>query len=520
MPSKSLVNGVAMNKTIVDRSQLRSLVKSWSLLLILAIGCVAYSVLLQDDTKTTGSAIFAPSSHMNVGSDTMTARIRSGLRYLQEKYTYEDHAALFPLTTSDYTGFFCAVCGLMVAAGGGIGGGGILVPIYILVMGFSPKNAIPLSNVTVFGGAVANTYLNAQKRHPLADRPMVDWDLILIMEPLTIAGALLGAFLNKLMREEVLVVMLVLLLSFTAYNTLKKAIKMYKVESIQIARQRLKESELSVMASQNNNVNEIEAENDLLDDVGEDLEMEEVEMEEDQELKRILEEERTAPMLNIKILVIMFVVVLLINVLKGGGAFPSPLGIECGGVGFWLANIFMLTWIVLISLWIRNYLIKRCERKELCGYKYVEGDIKWDEQATTLYPAICTLAGFFAGMFGVGGGIVKGPLMLAMGVHPKVSSASSACMILFTSFTATSSFVVFGLLVHDYAVVCLLVGFTATYCGQIALYYLMSKYERNSYIAFSIGSVVLLSALLMTVQSLVSMAEGGGKHPGGICGEG
>ena len=115
---------------------------------------------------------------------------------------------------------------------------------------------------------------------------------------------------------------------------------------------------------------------------------------------------------------------------------------------------------------------------------------------------------------------MKGPLMLAMGVHPKVSSASSACMILFTSFTATSSFVVFGLLIHDYAVVCLCVGFTATYCGQIVLYYLMSKYERNSYIAFSIGGVVLLSALLMTVQSLVSMAEGGGKHPGGICGEG
>jgi hypothetical protein len=30
--------------------------------------------------------------------------------------------------------------------------------------------------------------LNASKRHPLEDRPLVDWDLVLIMEPLTIAG--------------------------------------------------------------------------------------------------------------------------------------------------------------------------------------------------------------------------------------------------------------------------------------------------------------------------------------------
>jgi uncharacterized membrane protein YfcA len=115
---------------------------------------------------------------------------------------------------------------------------------------------------------------------------------------------------------------------------------------------------------------------------------------------------------------------------------------------------------------------------------------------------------------------VKGPLMLAMGVHPAVSSATSACMILFTSFTATTSFIVFGLLVHDYAVVCLVVGFIATYVGQAGLTYLMRKSQRNSYIAFSIGIVVLLSTILMTIQSLLSMAAGETHHSGGICGKG
>ena len=111
----------------------------------------------------------------------------------------EEHKPLFPLDRRDFWGFDLAILGLMIAAGGGIGGGGILVPIYILVLGFTPKHAIPLSNITVFGGALANTLLNARKRHPLANRPLVDWDLILVMEPLTIAGALLGAFLNKLL---------------------------------------------------------------------------------------------------------------------------------------------------------------------------------------------------------------------------------------------------------------------------------------------------------------------------------
>lgn len=114
---------------------------------------------------------------------------------------------------------------------------------------------------------------------------------------------------------------------------------------------------------------------------------------------------------------------------------------------------------------------------------------------------------------------MKGPLMLAMEIHPGVASASSSCMILFTSFTATTSFFVFGLLDPQYGPICFGIGFIATYFGQIGLSILMKKYKRNSYIAFSMGVVVLLSAIMMTVQSLLSIAEGEHHNSGGICGK-
>eukprot|EP00591_Stephanopyxis_turris_P000178 CAMPEP_0195521054 /NCGR_PEP_ID=MMETSP0794_2-20130614/17854_1 /TAXON_ID=515487 /ORGANISM="Stephanopyxis turris, Strain CCMP 815" /LENGTH=468 /DNA_ID=CAMNT_0040650515 /DNA_START=239 /DNA_END=1645 /DNA_ORIENTATION=- len=442
------------------------------------------------------------------------------------------HKDLFPLSTQDKYGFLFSILGLVIAAGGGIGGGGILVPIYILVMGFAPKHAIPLSNITVFGGAVANTLLNAPKRHPHADRPLVDWDLILVMEPLTIGGALIGAFLNKLLSEIVLVVMLVLLLSFTAYNTLKKAFKLYAKESRLLREQGKLEndgrSELSKMVEDELIHDEGELGESLLDNMeenAEEVEMVKKQSEEpevfiNQDLKLILDEEKKMPIDNIKMLVTLFIIVLIINLAKGGGAFPSPLGIKCGSISFWISNAIMLCAVIVISIMARNYLLGRYYEKERVHYQYVEGDIQWDERATILYPTVCCFAGFFAGMFGVGGGIVKGPLMLAMGVHPMVSSATSACMILFTSFTATTSFVVFGLLIMDYGVVCMLVGFVSTLIGQIILNRLMKKYQRNSYIAFSIGAIVLFSAFLMTVQSLVSIAEGrGGASSGGICGK-
>lgn len=104
------------------------------------------------------------------------------------------HKPLHPIDGWDVTGVGLACLGLMIAAAGGIGGGGILVPLYILVLGFDPKHAIPLSNITIFGGAITNTVLNLSKRHPDADRPLVDWDLILVMEPLTSKLKLFAVF--------------------------------------------------------------------------------------------------------------------------------------------------------------------------------------------------------------------------------------------------------------------------------------------------------------------------------------
>eukprot|EP00980_Cylindrotheca_fusiformis_P009695 scaffold2142_cov190-Cylindrotheca_fusiformis.AAC.4 len=425
----------------------------------------------------------------------------------------ENHENLFPLSTSDAIGFTCAIVGLMIAAGGGIGGGGILVPIYILLMEFSPKHAIPLSNITIFGGAIANMILNVQKRHPLADRPLVDWDLILVMEPLTIAGALVGAFLNNIIPEIVLALMLVALLSFTAYNTLKKAIKMYNKESAGI-----REKEVTNSPGEASNLIDDKTETTAsYQSTAPDEEAGKKANGRTTELDQILEAERRVPLSSLSILLVMFIVVLVINLAKGGGAFPSPLGIVCGSTAYWIANAIMLTWILATTFYVRSYLEQRYERKKAVGYKYAEGDIEWDHRALSLYPSVCSLAGFFAGMFGVGGGIVKGPLMLAMGVHPAVASATSACMILFTSSTATTSFFVFGLLDRTYAPVCFTIGLVATYVGQVVLSMVMKRTQRNSYIAFSIGFVVFLSAIMMTIQSFLAITSKEHHKTGGFC---
>ena len=401
-----------------------------------------------------------------------------------------DHDSLIPLQMSDFIGFFVAALGLIIAAGGGIGGGGILVPVYILILGFLPKHAIPLSNVTVFGGAIANTLRNARKRHPTADRPLIDWDLIVVMEPPTVsgyafaclqsmdrfvlplsttllislcmqlAGALIGANLNKMLSETVIAVMLVILLAITAYSTLKKARRMYQQETVDIRRQNVANRTVDVDDASICTYSKFESSNGaheyiLLnesnsdgEDEGDDLEsnhfaglslhglsassshhppvfhhglssrsLSSVQLDEDANdnnengfddeetpefgnpvsIEQILEQEKRPKRRNVILLVTMFGIVLVINILKGGGGFQSPLGIECGSVAFWLAQGLLLVWILFISWLGRRVLLKDAARKSEAGYIYLDEDLKWDRKSTVTYPLISTLAGFCAG---------------------------------------------------------------------------------------------------------------------------
>ena len=125
--------------------------------------CLAFLLLLLATVNHANS-----SSNDNIGSFEQATTTATSLRRFLPTATAnnnstiitlfdedQDIPSLFPLTPLDYVGFTCMIVGLILAAGGGIGGGGILVPIYILIFDFPVKHSIPLASVTVFGGAIA-----------------------------------------------------------------------------------------------------------------------------------------------------------------------------------------------------------------------------------------------------------------------------------------------------------------------------------------------------------------------------
>jgi uncharacterized membrane protein YfcA len=510
--------------------------------------------------SVTISAVIAYAAVLYIANEGLLGSMDStlfeyGRQLLEQTVENLSHKDLFPMDSTDWWGTITVTLGLLIAAAGGIGGGGILVPLYILVMGFRPKYAVALSNFTIVGSSITNILMNLPKRHPHADRPLVDWDLILVMEPLTMAGAIVGAFLSKILPDWILVISLVFLLAFTTYTTLEKGFQQFNKETRQFAEERksvltktlekddddseslplLAESAQEAHKDRLVNVSHVdvtehgdgthnsEVDNKDPESNFEDRDEKTVNRKESktshsffasrigeasEELDALLEEERHTPYDKVVMVSVMIGVVIILNLLKGGGAkFSSPLGFECGGNSYWFVTTLVFAWILGFSWYMRDILVQKWNKKLSLRYRYVEGDVEWNPVNTLIYPAICFFAGFFAGLFGIGGGIVKGPLMLYMGVHPQVASATCAVMIMFTSLAGTTMYIAFGTLLWDYGLFFFTLGLAATCVGQYGVSYLVQKYRRVSLVSLSIGAVVALSTILMAIQSIFSLID-------------
>ena len=353
-----------------------------------------------------------------IGDEAVTSRLLRN--NLDEDVNEEDPIPnLFPLQTFDYVGFACTIIGLILAAGAGIGGGGLLVPIFILIFDFPIKHAIPLASATVLGGAIANNLLNARKAHPdHPSRPAIDWDLIVQLEPMTIAGALIGAELYDLLPDAVLVLMLFLLLSITAYKTLQKAHKLYQQETEAKLLDEKQQDAAALLTSAKRYVedgltNQTEHSSyGSVDNGSDQIGSNDTSLSHQPSfgIAQVQQARRSAVELTL-----LFVVITTMNLLKGGAgeAGGGPMGLAyCGPTCFWVTEAAMLLIILAFSIFTRTKILTRLQS----GGPTLS-DIEWDQENTVIYPIYAIIAGLVAGLFGVGGGIIKGPLMLALGTY-------------------------------------------------------------------------------------------------------
>lgn len=445
------------------------------------------------------------------------------------------HKALLPPNFSDVLAALCAALGLIVAAGGGIGGGGVMVPLCILVLGFRPKHAIALSNFTVLGGSVASAWLNAGKQ--CADgRPLVDWDIIVMMQPSTILGVLLGGFVAKSLPDFILTASLSMVLGLLSLRTLQKAIAMHRMENRGEARFEglVGEEDLAIEAENALAEAEDQAAESEFEAVAENkfvaIGFEEAQDASEGENDHLVlptptpgsnsgmpgaRSEAGEAQQHIRSLFVCFGGCVALTVLKGGGR-GSIIGVACGSPLFWLLSFAAVPWVLFFGINFRRQLLLEKD----AGARHKESEIEWDRRTTVTYPLLCSVAGVFAGLFGLGGGMIQGPLLLNMGVVPEVASATAAVMMLFTTVAACISFQVLGLLEDGYGFAGLLLGALCASLGHRFANARLKAARRPSRPVLFVGMSMVLGALLIGLEAqrlVLTAAPGKLLQPSALC---
>jgi uncharacterized membrane protein YfcA len=118
-----------------------------------------------------------------------------------------------------------------IASAGGIGGGGVNVPLLLVIGRFSYHEAVIFSLCTVLGNHIAQSTINWSLSHPyVKQRPLIYWEIILFLLPAQLGGSNVGVLIAKAFPDLLLLCCALCVLVLAIAKTYYKGISYLKEE--------------------------------------------------------------------------------------------------------------------------------------------------------------------------------------------------------------------------------------------------------------------------------------------------
>ena len=137
-----------------------------------------------------------------------------------------------------------------ISSAGGIGGGGLFIPILTIVAGLDLKTASSLSAFMVTGGSIANVMCNlCTKSTKFGGKSLIDYDIALSSEPCMLLGVSLGVICNLVFPEWLITVLFAVFLAWSTSKTCKSGLGFWKSESEEIRKNGLEELEKGLLGN-------------------------------------------------------------------------------------------------------------------------------------------------------------------------------------------------------------------------------------------------------------------------------
>jgi uncharacterized membrane protein YfcA len=526
----------------------------------------------------------------------------------------------------DLLGMVVWFCAAGVATACGVGGGGIYVPLGIILLNFSPKPASGLSQASIFGASLGGLLLNIRNKHPnekirdnhtihpesgrvsviidvdmeldfdsstlnhthnnpqeqqlspqaqeqqlspqarkerqytsnggkFYTRPLIDYDMALFLAPMEMAGAVLGVLIQKILPNWLYLGLAAIILAFTSYKTYNKYFSTRaaeKVEQAEAEEAEAAQEQPQEQAGRDTNAPPEQAGTPVVNDPEQpakstpeykaqdtqetlptsDSETADVDdplrqrqgegapplptTDDDNQdttnnkstLQEYLEHDaRQYPTEKLAALGVLWVGLILLTFFKGGKGVDSIVGITCADAWYVVLIAIQFLWTLGFALWFGLKLVKHQKEKVAVDYPFLPNDVLWDYSKLRFYAFFTFLAGVVAGLIGIGGGMVLGPLMLVMGIHPRVSAATTATMIVLTSSSVAVLFVTAGLVPWEYAVFFFFTCLTGAYVGKKYIDGYVKRTGKASLLIFLLATIIALATVGCVIIVISRLAK-------------
>lgn len=411
------------------------------------------------------------------------------------KYNCEQNRCIrqqLELSSWETSGYAMIFFLTMVTNAAGIGGGAIMVPVFIYMFDFASIESIPLSKITMLAGAIANLVLTYHQRVP--NKPgylLIDLAAAAAFTPLMLAGTQIGVLLQKWLPPALVMACLTALVIYTLIRMFRSAVNAFEKESLLI--QKLEEAEIVIKLK----------EKAPLFDIEQSLHVGQSDQ------AALLEKEPTAlqiehpPSLyslykphciNLLILCASIMIVIFAALFRGGEATSSLLGVErCSNTSLCILLISQLLNVILA----------------FAGYTYNETRGLFNPEIYKLSNKLVVVllysyaAGVAAGLFGLGGGLVLGVYMISIGLNPEYTTALTGFTLLWVASSTSVQYAIIGAVHMTHAGIFMAISLIGSFIGNIILRWLVRKFNRPSILIWVIFFIMIISGIVIPYDMVI-----------------
>ncbi|XP_061348373.1 sulfite exporter TauE/SafE family protein 3-like isoform X1 [Gastrolobium bilobum] len=402
------------------------------------------------------------------------------------KHTWPDMKFGWRIIVGTIIGFLGSAFGTV----GGVGGGGIFVPMLSLIIGFDAKSATAISKCMITGGAAATVFYNLKQKHPTLDMPVIDYELALLFQPVLVLGISIGVAFNVIFADWMITVLLLIIFTGISTKATFKGVETWKKETI-IKKESARQSQL----------NDTERTEEVAYEP-----LPGGPMNSNHTVTVAKKHNETGSLIkNIhwRVLGLLSTVWLIILALEIAKNHAKTCSVE-----YWICNLLQIP----VALGVTSFqAILLYNGKRVIASK---GDQQthWRVHQLILYSSCGIAAGMVGGLLGLGGGFILGPLFLELGIPPQVSSATATFAM---TFSASMSVVEYYLLKRfpiPYTLYFVAVSTIAAFVGQHLVRKLIAILGRASLIIFILAGTVFVSAISLGSVGIAKTIQKLSKH--------